>query len=404
MSYIHPDQIIGKQQFSPEEVAETLGLVRLVEAHDGVDSKLDEGAYRFRPEGQTNDFYYYENGQLLGYLSIFSMESTTAEINGFVHPEHRRKGIFRALVAAACDELKRRGTGRILFTVDKVSESGKGFVEAVGAEYRFSEYSMGLKEEKAYNVTHADLKLRPATEADFEFMVHCSSSAFGDPVEMTRELLIKTGTPDRKSYIAELGNERIGLMRVLETGDTGAYLHGFSILPEHQGRGYGRQILGATVQMLKEQGRVKQELDVEVDNANALGLYQSCGFETTCGYDFYEVTPQKCDITAPVRNQLTAYNNRDIDAFIACYAEDSVVEDGVGNVTMQGTKAMYESYARMFESSPDLHCHLASRTIVGNYILDEERVTGRAGRGGQSHVVAVYRVENGLIQHVRFLR
>ena len=148
MSYIHPNQVIGKQQFSPEEIAETLELVRLVEAHDGVDSKLDEGAYRHRTAGETNDFYYYEKGRLVGYLMIFSLERTTAEINGFVHPEHRRQGVFRALVAAACDELKRRGTPRILFTVDKVSEPGKAFVDAVGAEYRFSEYSMKLTEAK----------------------------------------------------------------------------------------------------------------------------------------------------------------------------------------------------------------------------------------------------------------
>jgi ribosomal protein S18 acetylase RimI-like enzyme len=291
-----------------------------------------------------------------------------------------------------------------LFTVDKVSESGKGFAEAMGAEYRFSEYSLKLKEEKAYKVAHEDLRMRPATEEDFGFMAQCTSSAFGDPLEMARELLQKTNKPNRKSYVVELAGQPVGMMRVLEFGAKGAALHGFSILPEYQGRGFGRQILSETVKMLKETDRPDMELDVEVENTNALHLYQSCGFEVTSGYDFYEVTPQKCDITAPVRHQLTAYNNRDIDAFIACYAEDCVIEDGVGNVTMRGTAAMHESYARMFESSPELHCHLASRTIVGNYILDEERVTGRAGRDGQSHVVAVYRVENGLIQHVRFLR
>ena len=236
-------------------------------------------------------------------------------------------------------------------------------------------------------------------------MVQCSSRAFGDPEELSRDLLQKTNTPDRKAYIVLLGNESIGMMRVLEIGEKGACFHGFSILPEHQGRGYGRQILQETVRMTREQGRVEQELDVEVENLNALGLYQSCGFETTSGYDFYAISPQDCDITAPVRNQLEAYNNRDIDAFIACYAEDCVVEDGVGNVSMTGTEAMRKSYADMFASSPELHCHLASRTVVGHYILDEERVTGRAGSEDQvRHVVAVYRVENGLIQHVRFLR
>lgn len=63
-----------------------------------------------------------------------------------------------------------------------------------------------------------------------------------------------------------------------------------------------------------------------------------------------------------------------------------------------------ETKFMMYEASPDLFCRLVSRTVVGNYVLDEERVTGRAGNGGESHAVAVYRVESGQIQHVRFLR
>lgn len=110
------------------------------------------------------------------------------------------------------------------------------------------------------------------------------------------------------------------------------------------------------------------------------------------------------EFSTPVRNQLTAYNNRDIDAFIPNFHENCIVEDGAGNVLMTGQAAMYDSYKKMFEASPNLHCHLASRIILGEYILDEERVTGRGNSTEESHVVAVYRVEGGLITHVRFLR
>jgi len=109
-------------------------------------------------------------------------------------------------------------------------------------------------------------------------------------------------------------------------------------------------------------------------------------------------------VTKPVVKQLEAYNSRDIDQFIVNFAEDCVVEDGEGNVLMAGRPAMYESYKKMFEASPQLHCHLASRTVVGNYVLDEERVTGRHGMTDVSHVMAIYRIEKGEIVHVRFLR
>lgn len=249
MNYIHPDQIISKQILTPEEVMEAAQLARLVEAHDDLAFQLEEG--------QMNSFLYYEEGVLVGYLSSFLVASATVKVIGFVHPDYRRQGVFRALIAALCDDLKQKEIDCILFGDLQMSEAGKAFMTAVGAKYQTN---------------------------------------------------------------------------------------------------------------------------------------------------VYEITPQKCDLTAPARHQLTAYNNGDIDAFIANYAPDCVIEDGAGNVSMQGTAAMYDSYKRMFEASPDLYCHLVSRVIVGNYILDEERVTGRAGSKGESHVVAVYRVEDGLIQHVRFLR
>lgn len=109
-------------------------------------------------------------------------------------------------------------------------------------------------------------------------------------------------------------------------------------------------------------------------------------------------------ILKPVINQLEAYNNRDIDQFILNFSEECIVEDGLGNVLMVGREAMYVSYGEMFAKSPDLYCNIVSRVVVGNYVLDEERVTGRGGILEESHVVAVYRVESEQIVHVRFLK
>jgi hypothetical protein len=65
---------------------------------------------------------------------------------------------------------------------------------------------------------------------------------------------------------------------------------------------------------------------------------------------------------------------------------------------------MYKGYWTMFEQSPDLHCKLASRITVGNHVLDVENVTGRMGNADVSHIVAIDRIEDGLIKHVRFNR
>ena len=109
------------------------------------------------------------------------------------------------------------------------------------------------------------------------------------------------------------------------------------------------------------------------------------------------------DISIPAQRQLEAYNNRDIDAFMDCYSENCVVEDGAGNILMDNKDAMRKRYDLLFQESPDLHCRLVSRIVLENYVLDEERVTGSRGSSEERHVVAVYKIENGLITHVRFL-
>lgn len=186
-----------------------------------------------------------------------------------------------------------------------------------------------------------------------------------------------------------------------------------------QGRGIGSEFFKRLDEWAREEQLKRLGLTVMTSNEAGLRLYLKHGFviegmkrasmlvdgvfvdEYYMGKVLNEVVSE---VELPVVNQLKAYNQGDIEAFIVNFAENCVVEGGEGNVMMQGRETMYESYKRMFEASPDLFCRLVSRTVVGDYVLDEERVTGRAGNDGESHVVAVYRVESGQIQHVRFLR
>jgi hypothetical protein len=105
-----------------------------------------------------------------------------------------------------------------------------------------------------------------------------------------------------------------------------------------------------------------------------------------------------------VQRQLEAYNARDVDAFVACYAQDVVIEDADGGLQMSGRDQMRERYGELFESAPNLHAEVPCRIRVGSYVVDEERVSGHP-RGGDVHAVAIYRLDDGgLIDRVRFLQ
>jgi hypothetical protein len=104
----------------------------------------------------------------------------------------------------------------------------------------------------------------------------------------------------------------------------------------------------------------------------------------------------------PVEAQLLAYNARDLEAFMDCYTDDCIVEDGDGNRLLTGKAEMRERYAAMFAASPNLHAKILHRIRIGNHVIDEEEITGRVP--SFRHAVAIYRLAGEHINHIRFYR
>jgi len=104
-----------------------------------------------------------------------------------------------------------------------------------------------------------------------------------------------------------------------------------------------------------------------------------------------------------VEEQLLAYNARDIERFIATYSPNIVIEDGEGNLIMKGHDQMREKYGALFRENPELNCRIVKRIRFGKYVVDEEEATGIQGSSTPIHAVAIYRIEEDRIAHVRML-
>lgn len=111
------------------------------------------------------------------------------------------------------------------------------------------------------------------------------------------------------------------------------------------------------------------------------------------------------DSMDPVQEQVDAYNARDVERFVAAYDPDVVIEDGAGNVMLRGYDAMRAYYGPPFAQSPNLHVRIANRLRVGEYVIDEEYVTGInvPGFPPEVHGAAIYRVAGDKIVHVRLI-
>ncbi len=106
--------------------------------------------------------------------------------------------------------------------------------------------------------------------------------------------------------------------------------------------------------------------------------------------------------TEIVGRQLDAYNAHDIDAFMACWADDAQYFSFPDTLLAQGAQQIRERHLARFQE-PNLHGKLIGRMAVGNMVVDQEIVTRTFPDGtGTVEVIAIYEVEGGLIRQAWF--
>lgn len=103
------------------------------------------------------------------------------------------------------------------------------------------------------------------------------------------------------------------------------------------------------------------------------------------------------------QGQLDAYNAQDLDAYCGFFAEDLVVADLNGAVTVQGLTAFRAKYAQVFSDFPENKVELLNRVALGATVIDHEKVIRRPG-GETFEVAAIYTIAGGKIARVDFVK
>lgn len=104
--------------------------------------------------------------------------------------------------------------------------------------------------------------------------------------------------------------------------------------------------------------------------------------------------------------QLVAYNNRDIQAFCACYHEEVKVLDEEGEVTMNGMETFKQRYTSLFESYVT-HAWITERMLLPPHIVEKERYVRKnleTGEESSGDILVRYTERDGKIALVEFLR
>lgn len=282
--------LLKRQSLDSTELSEIKQLAQLCNQREGLDIRMNWKTLQRRPANQFNDFLYYVDGQIVGFLALFSFNSHEGEISGMVHPDYRRRGIFSTLLDAVQQEGVRRGIASLLLIVEHISSAGQAFAHHLPTTSDHSEYKMVLEKPRLPAVPNEHLQFRAAQFQDTPAMSFITAQAFDMPLDdvswYTEQALSQ---PDRRYYLGEVDGVIVGKLDV-NISEEAALILGFAVLPEYQGRGYGRHILAHTIQELLNDNQQRAIwLEVNAVNRQALSLYQSCGFKEVGSYDYYRL-------------------------------------------------------------------------------------------------------------------
>ena len=102
-----------------------------------------------------------------------------------------------------------------------------------------------------------------------------------------------------------------------------------------------------------------------------------------------------------VQRQLDAYNARDLQRFLAEYSDDvKIFRPPATAPALGGKPVLGEYYAAHRFNLVGLHAEIVNRMVLGNKIIDHERITGV--REQPFEVAAVYEVVDGRIRTAWF--
>ena len=103
--------------------------------------------------------------------------------------------------------------------------------------------------------------------------------------------------------------------------------------------------------------------------------------------------------------QIEAYRARDVERFLSCYAENASVVLFDRTPMFADKQVMREQYGQLFADSPGLHLTIANRMAAGEFVVDEEHVSGMhfGDLPAEMTALSVYRITDGKIARLMLL-
>ena len=227
-------------------------------------------------------FLCYEKGELVGLLTVYA-DDQDVDVAILVHPNHRRRGIARALYRSFEKETASYPIESVTFQTERVFlERHPDFVNNWGlVEDEETETWLG-KDRRPYPLaTVSNLDVLLADRSYQDQISQLKFQAFSEEHE-SREVVDRyvaeaLKDPESRLYILLKDDQVIGTCTVDLSSDTN-YFYGLAISEPERGKGYGSYLAKSLVNKLIEQNDKEFQIAVEDSNVGAKRLYEKIGF------------------------------------------------------------------------------------------------------------------------------
>ena len=114
--------------------------------------------------------------------------------------------------------------------------------------------------------------------------------------------------------------------------------------------------------------------------------------------------PKILSPAATVQRQIEMFNAHDLEGFLLLFAEELEVFEIPGPALPTGKARLRELYGERFKANPDLHVSADAQILSGSFVIQKEKLKGRADKKETLEVLVIYQVKAGKIVRMWGLR
>ena len=227
-----------------------------------------------------------ENGEIAGYAAVALLPGLEGivELEGFVAPAHRRRGVGSRLLAHLIRELEHSDVRQLSHYVTALDAPAAHFLRHHGFTIEHEEWVMALPDVRQLPplLLLADCHLQTFNRAEairhFRALYDQSFSTYRWYQPYSRAEVAATLNDAADILFLTCGGRPVGFVWLHLTEADAGEIEPIGVIRSYQGQGYGRILLLAGLHRLARRSAKRVAIGVWTENEVALHLYQSLGF------------------------------------------------------------------------------------------------------------------------------